>query len=52
MRSYFYTKDCINDFVAQLLPIAINLLAQTSLKFISYSLVLIFFLKKYGIQTV
>lgn len=35
---------------AQLLPIAINLLAQTSLKFISNSLVLIIFLKKCGIQ--
>lgn len=32
--------------VAQLLPIAINLLAQTSLKFISYSLVLIIFFEK------
>lgn len=37
---------------AQLLPIAINLLAQTSLKFISYSVVLIIFLKKGGIQMV
>lgn len=37
---------------AQLLPIAINLLAQTSLKFILYSVVLIIFLKKCDIQMV
>lgn len=37
---------------AQLLPIAINLLAQTSLKFISYPVVPIIFLKKCDIRMV